>query len=379
MNEQKQEMKRQRGGNSTKAIPLEHSVEMRVMYQIGGLRGEKLLKRFPQYSKAAIYKHAKKEINATTKSIEDKRHVLKGRNRTLTARDCRKILRAVIRLREIVGTFTLRKIQLEAGLNHLSNRTFRRYLNRVGYYYLRSRKKGLSTKNDIKKRMKFCRNVKNKYRLPLAFWKHNINFYLDGVGFVYKQNPMDEALAPAAREWRMINEGLDRMCTAKGKKEGSNQAKFMVAISYNHGVVMCRQYFGRISGRKFANIVDEEFPKAFRKCGNPRVKRFLQDGDPSQNSAIARKAIKKTGTMLFSIPPRSPDLNPIENFFHQVKVRLYEETRSRGITNESFEQYSLRVKNIIEKFEKVRINRLIESMPKRINIVLRSKGNRIKY
>ena len=51
-------------------------------------------------------------------------------------------------------------------------------------------------------------------------------------------------------------------------------------------------------------------------------KLFIQDGDQSQNSALARAAWKRAGAKLDTIPPRSPDLNPIENTFHIVKVIL---------------------------------------------------------
>ncbi len=43
------------------------------------------------------------------------------------------------------------------------------------------------------------------------------------------------------------------------------------------------------------------------------------NNDPSQRSKIAWKAMNKAGATLFTIPPRSPDLNPIENLFHIVK------------------------------------------------------------
>ena len=46
---------------------------------------------------------------------------------------------------------------------------------------------------------------------------------------------------------------------------------------------------------------------------------FVQDGDPSQNSKAAKTALSKIGAVQFSIPPRSPDLNPIENVFNQWK------------------------------------------------------------
>ncbi len=43
------------------------------------------------------------------------------------------------------------------------------------------------------------------------------------------------------------------------------------------------------------------------------------NNDPSQRSKTAWKAMNKAGATLFTVPPRSPDLNPIENLFHIVK------------------------------------------------------------
>ena len=64
------------------------------------------------------------------------------------------------------------------------------------------------------------------------------------------------------------------------------------------------------------------FPEAFKKSSNPKAKRFLMDGCPRQNYIIARRAIENVGGFVFKIPPRSPDLNPIENFFHTFTGRL---------------------------------------------------------
>ena len=33
-------------------------------------------------------------------------------------------------------------------------------------------------------------------------WKEGIAFYLDGTGFTYKRNPLDQARAPIASVWR---------------------------------------------------------------------------------------------------------------------------------------------------------------------------------
>ena len=52
------------------------------------------------------------------------------------------------------------------------------------------------------------------------------------------------------------SEGLSNGYAAKEKKEGSINSNFIVGILFSIGVVMCEQYFGTITGTKFADIVD---------------------------------------------------------------------------------------------------------------------------
>ena len=116
-------------------------------------------------------------------------------------------------------------------------------------------------------------------------------------------------------------EALDRHCTAKGKKEGvgGRVARFMCAISYGRGFTKCHRYTGSINGETCSEFIYEHFPSMFENSPNQSGKLFLQDGDPSQNSALAREAMEAVGCRLFKIPPRSPDLNPIENAFNNIR------------------------------------------------------------
>ena len=360
---------------SHKQVSMRHSVEMAVLSQKAHVKGKDLLNMYPQYSRATIYRHARKSLSA---DFTDKRKSNKGRPKKINIQHERRILRAVKRLRETDGTFTSPRIALEAGLTTIcSNRTVRRVLHKAGYSYLQSRKKGLLSREDLQNRINFCKKIK-KHKLDEDFWRNNISFYLDGKGFEWKQNPQDQARAPKAREWRKRGEGLDYGCTARGKKEGQTNLNFMVAIAYDHGVVICEQYYGSITGEKFANIVKKTFPAAF-EITNQKSKRFLMDGCPRQNSKVAREAIDDVNALIFRIPSRSPDLNIIENFFHLVSNDLKKQAITQNITSESKEQYSQRIIETMQNFNKKTINNLIDSMKKRIDMVLTSNGNRIRY
>ena len=164
----------------------------------------------------------------------------------------------------------------------------RRHLNRHGYGYRQCRRKGQLTESDCKKRLKFAENIK-KQKLPKEFWTTGIGFYVDGTSFVHKTNPCQHARSARTRTWRKANEGLSLHCTAKAKKEGTggSVAKFMVTIAYGKGVIGVHQYFGSINGDKYADIVRTTFPQLLRDGTNPSGGYFIQDNDPSQNSAVA--------------------------------------------------------------------------------------------
>ena len=75
-------------------------------------------------------------------------------------------------------------------------------------------------------------------------------------------------------------------------------------------------------------------------------KLFIQDGAPSQNSALARAALKRVGAKLLAIPPCSPDLNPIENIFNIVKRILDADAMKKNISYEMYKQFSAYCRNI---------------------------------
>ena len=105
----------------------------------------------------------------------------------------------------------------------------------------------------------------------------------------------------------------------------------------------------------------------------------MQDGDPRQNSKVAKKAWEKLGCEMFAIPPRSPDLNPIENIFHMVRRQLKEDALELEIMKETYEEFCERVKKTIEAVSPDLIDKTIESMKDRITAVIRCKGGRTKY
>ena len=236
-----------------------------------------------------------------------------GGPKKLTTRDERHLLRCIPVLREEEGNFCAKRLMQRAGLSKkkVTDRTVRRCLNENGYYYLQAREKGLMTKNDQRKRRIFAKQVQGNYSADV--WISKVAFYLDGVSLFYKRNPADQARAPKGRIWKKKCEGLSLGCTAKGSKErsGGKVLKLMAAISYGKGVLMCHPY-KYFDGPTFAAFVREKFPEMFRKAGKKGPRIFVQDNDPVQNSGSVRRALNALKGKQLKIPPRSPDVNPID-------------------------------------------------------------------
>ena len=330
--------------------------------------------RLLHVSRSSVWRIGRETVEAKKKAL-----LKRGRPSKLTDRAKRHILRCFSKIRESEGTFCVKRLMQQSGIGErdVTPRTINRFLNDNGYRYLQARKKGLITRKDLKDRVAFATAV--LHERPTNFWTDQVAFYLDGTGFVFKTNPLDQARAPRARVWRKPSEGLCFGCTAKGKKEGTGGKvlKLMVAISYNKGVIVC-QPFEKMLGSYFARFVTERFNSMFEKAGEGESRLWVQDGDPCQNSGIAKAAMERVNATLFKIPA-SPDLNPIENFLNIVSNRLRDSAIDKHITKETYEQFQERVLNTVYSIPIKTIDNLIGSMDSRIKDVINANGQRINY
>ena len=166
----------------------------------------------------------------------------------------------------------------------------------------------------------------------------------------------------------------------EGKKEGSGGRvlKILVAISYNKGVIACHPY-EKLDGQFFENFVKANFASLFRKADKGLSRLWLQDGDPSQNAAGVKKALRKLIAELLSITLRSPDLNPIENLFNSVRSDLSQQSLSKNSTRENYYEFQSPVITTFFNWPAESIDKIIDSMNGCIDLIIKKKGNRIKY
>ena len=343
------------------------------------------LKLFSNLTVNEIVKKCRVSRSTLFRSVKEKEECKKqgksaGRRRKFNEREERRIRRAIHSLRRRQGNFTAKGLLVELRIppTEVSVRTVQRHLHRMGYSYVHSRRKGVLSDKDRKQRLAFAKHFKRNYRQD--FWTKDVCFYFDGVSFYHKFNPADQARVPDSLIWRLPSEGLAPYCTAKGSQVGSGGrvVKYFVGISYQEGVVLCERY-EKLNGQTFNEFILKHFPRALKLSKKGRSRIFLQDGDPSQNSALAREALSKIKAQLFSIPPRSPDLNPIENFFHNIKADLRNQAMVLNIQYETVDDFAQRIKMLMLNYDRGIIDRTIASTNKRIDLIIQNKGARTKY
>lgn len=88
----------------------------------------------------------------------------RGNKFKLSERQRRHLVRCLRVLRKRDGAFTCTRLMEEAGIEErkVLTRTVMRYLNTAGYSYLQTRKKGLMTEDDHRKRVKFAKDMRKK-------------------------------------------------------------------------------------------------------------------------------------------------------------------------------------------------------------------------
>ena len=175
--------------------------------------------------------------------------------------------------------------------------------------------------------------------------------------------------------WKRAGEGLsDGLVDGTLKFEGGSL--MMWGCMTWKGVGFATKIDSRMDGNFYLQILKDELQQTLEYYGlNPPNTIFQQDNDPKHTCRMVKNWLEKQEFRTMVWPAQSPDLNPIEHLWGCLKRRLTEhENPSNGIY-ELWERVQVKWDRIlVEECQK-----LIESMPRRVQAVLKAKGGYIKY
>ena len=133
---------------------------------------------------------------------------------------------------------------------------------------------------------------------------------------------------------------------------------------------------GNMNAEQYCEILEEGVEESFGSLEMAEDERyFQQDNDPNHTSKKADQWFSDNNIIPLKWPAQSPDLNPIEHLWQQLKAKLQQyDTPPTGV-HELWERVAKEGTEIPpDTFQK-----LIESMLRRIQAVLKAKGGHTKY
>jgi transposase len=102
---------------------------------------------------------------------------------------------------------------------------------------------------------------------------------------------------------------------------------------------------------------------------------FMQDNAPVHTSRSTKDWLQTHQVEVMRWPPRSPDLNPIENAWGMLARSVYENGRQYA----NIEQLKEAIKSAWDNLQLSDLNKLANTMPKRMIEVIKKGGGIIRY
>uniref|UniRef100_A0A8K9UU74 Tc1-like transposase DDE domain-containing protein n=1 Tax=Oncorhynchus mykiss TaxID=8022 RepID=A0A8K9UU74_ONCMY len=130
---------------------------------------------------------------------------------------------------------------------------------------------------------------------------------------------------------------------------------------------------GKMDGAKYRTILEENLMESAKDLRLGRRFVFQQDNDPKHKAKSTMEWFKNKHIQVLEWPSQSPDLNPIENLWKELKTAVHKCSPSNLTELELF------CKEEWEKMSVSRCAKLIETYPKRLTAVIAAKGGATKY
>ena len=246
----------------------------------------------------------------------------------------------------------------------LSPTTVRRHLKNAGMKAVVKTKRPLLSAKHRKARLDFAYAHKD---WTIEDWKR----------VIWSDETKINRLGSDGRKWvwKKPGEGLSDRLVEGTVKFGGGSIMIWGCMTWE-GIGYATKIDGRMDGDLYLQILKDELLNTLQYHSlNPPDIIFQQDNDPKHTCKKVKEWLGEQDFRTMVWPAQSPDLNPIEHLWGYLKRRLAEyEHPSSGI-HELWERTEVEW----EKISVAECRGLIESMPRRVQAVLKAKGGYTKY
>lgn len=283
----------------------------------------------------------------------------KGRPRKLTQRDLRRLHRHFRKNRQITAADLV--VWAKENLTKtVSKSTMQRYVHRLHYGFYKAKKKPFLTALNKRNRLRWAREFQ---KWKTSNWDKVL--WSDESTFRVVYGNVGGTII------RMKTEANNPECFSRGVQKASSLSVWGCMSA--SGVGRLHVYEGTIKASDYIRILETNLRPSRQKLFGNRPFRFQQDNAKPHTAKITQAWFRTNHINPLPWPARSPDLSPIENLWRYLKRKL---NKRRPRTVDSLRQY------LFEEWERIpveKVKSLVESMPKRLNEVIKKKGDATKY
>lgn len=280
----------------------------------------------------------------------------RGNKRVTTVVDDRNIIRLTKKNPKISSTAIKSELNLVA-----SPVTIRRRLVQANLKARSPRRVPLLNKKHVQKRLKFAQN---HVSWPLTRWR-NILWSDESKIVLYGTSGTRQYVRrPPLTEFQP-------KYTVKTVKHGGAKINVWGCFSY-HGVGPIFWIKGNMDQHIYRDILQNTMlPHADENM--PLNWIFMQDNDPKHTSKLVQNWLQSNRIQILDWPAQSPDLNPIENLWTDIKKEVFKKKPKK--TEELWEV----VRTAWNGIPQQRCANLVDSMQRRCIAVIKNVGFSTKY
>ena len=175
------------------------------------------------------------------------------------------------------------------------------------------------------------------------------------------------------RVWRRLHERPYHCTIKQHDSVGGGSVMVWGGITYDHRTDLVR-LDGRVTGVRYRDEVLRPVVVPFRRRVGVNFE-FQQDNARPHTSRVSRDFLTQNNIRVLPWPSKSPDLNPIEHLWDVLGRRV----RSRDAPPQTVDAMFEALQEQWRAIPRAEIRKLIQSVPRRCEEVIRKQGGHTRY